>query len=125
MKKVFDKEVFEFSIAFALVFMVLYLLKGVILFLYLAVFLLFTSLFFRKINIFLFSLLTEIGSKIGSVLSKVFLTFAYFVVLVPTAFMYKKLTDTEKTPFFKNKDRKSYFVERKKQITPEDFEKSW
>ena len=125
MKKVSDKEVFEFSTAFALVFIILYLLKGIVLFLYVAIFLLFASLFFRKVNTFLFSLLTNVGSKIGSVLSKVFLTLAYFIVLVPTAFIYKKLTNVEETPFFKNKYRKSYFIERKKQIASEDFEKMW
>ena len=62
---------------------------------------------------------------IGTINSKIILTAIFFLLLTPIAFLYRTLSGTPIVTVEEGRNRDSYFVERDKTFSPDDFENPW
>lgn len=62
---------------------------------------------------------------IGTINSKIILTIVFYLLLTPIALLYRTLSGSPIQSVDEDDQRDTYFVERHKSFSPEDFENPW
>jgi hypothetical protein len=62
---------------------------------------------------------------IGTINSKIILTIIFYLFLTPLAFSYRLISGNPLQQVESEEEKESYFVERSKSFTKEDFENPW
>jgi len=66
----------------------------------------------------------QFASRLGSINSRIILTFMFFFILTPIAWLYRRF-NREQVMHFRENRRSSYFDDVEKSYSREDFEKLW
>lgn len=108
----------------AFVFLIAYLVLDAKWLLWIAAFFCAGSAFENPVTSAIARYWLKFAAVLGHANSKILLTFMFFAVLTPIAFVYRHF-NREKVDHFLADNRDSYFDDIKKTYGPEDFEKLW
>lgn len=117
-------ETFRTIAVLTVAFLLAYLIFGSPWLLWIAVFLSLGNTFENKITTAVAKYWMSFASILGNINSRIILTLMFFVVLTPTAFLYRIFNRDKVNHFLKN-TRSSYFIDVRKKYRREDFEKIW
>ena len=114
-------KVLETNLALVCICLIFFLIRGNIVFIYIAGGIGLLTLFIKLLARFLADGWMKLATLIGKVISGVLLAMIYYIVLVPTALLYRLLNRkgsmaADTTSFFKVRDGKA---------TPEHIENPW
>ncbi len=102
---------------------ILYLIFDIKLLLFIAIGFSIVGLFINSISGKITSLWLKLALLLGAINSKIILSILFFVILVPTAYIYR-LFNKDTMQLKRNKE-KSYYYEREHEFSAEDFKNIW
>lgn len=93
-------------------------------FLGIALVLLIINIFFPKFALFIATYWEKFGKAIGTVISKVVLTIAFYIGITPLSLLYR-IFNKPLVEYFRNKKRDSFYKDVTTSYTKETFQKLW
>ena len=93
-------------------------------FLGIALVLLLINIFFPKLALFIATYWEKFGKVIGSVMSKVVLTIAFYIGITPLSLLYR-IFNKPLVNYFRNKKRDSFYKDVTAPYAKESFQKLW
>lgn len=108
----------------SLVLVILFLIFDKKWLLFLSALFLLVSIFGGRYSYAMAELWMKLGQFLGTVITKIFLTFVFYFLVTPLAFLFR-IFNREIYLFFKDKRRDSFFKDINIEYKKDDFEKLW